>query len=208
MLNPIELNGLIEDKDYKKTKKISYNLKHIDGLLKPSLVSPNLSFSVNSNLVATFGVTKAIFVKLFKAFFLAYEIGKIRNEIVERALNNSIEQWNIRDFCSERCYWFEDDSKKIELMKKITKQFLTNSQIQTIIYNHCTHLNSSEKNRYFNELLEKVDKKFFEALAERKEKNATDAIYDLNELYRESGFKKNQFELNNIHGELTSEVKE
>lgn len=155
MLDLQEVIELKDDKQYKKTTHIFYNFKFTKGLTTSSLV-PNISFSLNTNMIATLGLSQVLFANLFKRFIIAKEIGEIRNKIIETVINNTLQIDNLSDFFESNYLWFEDCDAKIELLKSITHDFLSDSKIENIIFSKCKHLSYEQKVTEYNKLLKEI----------------------------------------------------
>ena len=120
-------------------------------------------------------------VWVFKNFYIAYEIGFVRDEVIEKILDSSIgEEFDICIFIYPNMKWLEAIDEKIEFMHKITKRYLTNIKIQSIIYKIIKVNDQTDRQTFLTKLEHKIDCVFHNTIANIKRNNYLETKSDYN----------------------------
>lgn len=161
LLNNDELIKFINMDDYKKTQGILKHLEHTKGCWKIG-ASADLKLSFNSNGLSV-GIPFKLVLYIVKPIIIAKEISDIKTKIIERTLNLTLEDFNIKSIIyRDDYYWMESDSKKLKFLKALLDEFFSDIKIVNCVFNACEHLNGKqeEKTKQYNFMINKLNSKF------------------------------------------------
>jgi len=205
MLTTEELRTLQGDCRYKIGKCIFYKLKYA----RPIVTKRDFSvkdLKINGEPWEQAELFIKFIVWTFKKCYIAYEIGSVRDAIIEKILDYSTgDDFDICIFIYTGMKWLEAKDEKIEHLHKITKQYLTDIRMQSIIYKIIKVDNRIERQAFLNKVEHKIDCVFHNTIANLKRINYLDTENEYN-LYikKHRPFITEHMNKNLINGNLFS----
>jgi hypothetical protein len=166
MLTIEQICSLRNNRQYKETRSITYNWKYSATIVG----SPNFCISdlkIDGKPWEHGNLILKIFIWMSKRFFISHEIGEFRNAVIERILDSSLrDDFDICILIKSNMKWVEAKSTKMEYIRKITEEFVTDSKIQLIIFNIINITEKNERKIFIDEFINKINCVFDNTIAE------------------------------------------
>jgi hypothetical protein len=167
LLTAEKISQLKNNKQYKKTMGRKYNWKYSKAIVSLPDFSMELEFIKRGVSLKQLNFMYKGIIWVFKRAIISKEIGLFRNAFLERLLNSTLEyDFDICNLMTPDMMWISCEIKKLEIIRKILIQFITDSDIQKILFK-IAKIDSDEERKHFihsiNEKMESIfDNKFDE----------------------------------------------
>ncbi|MEN6593396.1 MAG: hypothetical protein ABFC31_00410 [Clostridiaceae bacterium] len=143
MLSNQEMCSLQDNEAYCLTERFRYNRKYARCVIESGCAGLSLSIASNSS-----GVVLIDFIRIFwaisKYWRIAREIGEFRNRVIENAYNYDVPTFPILDLMTQKYYWVEANVAKMDEMRRITIDFLSDAKIAQLFYDASSLANKGE----------------------------------------------------------------
>ena len=197
-----QLCVLRDNRQYKKTKKLKYNWKYSREVVTDPYFSV-LDIHIDGKSWNQLDLIRKIIIWMGKRYFISREICEFRNAVIERILDSSLGyDFDIDTFIRPKMKWIETKSKKIEYLKRLTIEFVTDSENESLFFNIAKITDENEKKRFMDELIEKINHVFNNKIADIMKKIILSSEMDyilfirINEQFVTEHLKKQQLEGN------------
>lgn len=165
MIDFQDISSMENDEEFKKTKKISQNLKHSKKTIQDGKADLSLSFSITPD---SFGIgisCKKLIFSIGKRFIIAHEVGVFKCEVIKRAFEyfpeHDEKHIDFESIIASDYFWLEEDFEKMELLKNIIKQYLTDARNKSMIIGYCSNnITIEEKSDRYDKVVDLIDREF------------------------------------------------
>lgn len=165
MITYKDINRLIDDERFKNSNTVFKNLKHSVKIMMRgnSNLSVSISFGTNG-LSLGLNITKLLYF-IGKPFIIAGEIRRFKKDFIKRAFEIYPESLNEKlDFeclIASDYFWIEENKEKIEFLKNVVLQYLTDSKVKEIILDYCPKdMSNEEKDFKYKKVVKLVEETF------------------------------------------------
>ena len=126
---------LRNDPFYKKTRGIRYNWRYSKDVVAAPNFSIKIDISKDGKPWEQWGLIWKVIIWLFKRFFISKEIGRFRNEAVERVLDDSLGiDFDVCSLITHDLKWISAKSEKMLHIKNFSTKFITDLEVELCIY--------------------------------------------------------------------------
>ena len=168
MLSIEQINKLNDKKEYKKTRGLKYNWKFSKSVRSSKDFSISIDISLDGVPWQYLNMASKVLIWIIKGFIISEEIGRFRNDLVDRLLDSSIhDDFDICSLITPDYRWVSASAHKLKQLKSFVIAFISDRKIQMMIYDVLEYTEAHRTNReeLINSAIHKIESLFSNKIA-------------------------------------------
>lgn len=182
MFSAEQISELKANKKYKKTRGVCYNWQFSRSVRSSRDFQIGIDISVDGVPWQYLFFLSKFVIWMFKGVIISHEIGKYRNDVVERIIDSSIPiNFDIGVLITDNYKWVSESSHKLEQIRRFVKTFITDSEIQVLLYTTLELNRQDDRQKLLLNLFTRVDAMFNQKITDILKKRHISSERDYND---------------------------